>query len=249
MKNGKNLIKKITVLLVVLLFCMIPANVNAKESAKDLVGKRTVKNNGIYMVTGDGCRNEPEFGYDIAPISDSLSAGWNIKSMKVTLSDKKTLSVAPLGEPLSSVIWMTYKKPGRTRVTVTAVMKKGKKSTKTVTCKFTIVTQKFASPLASMKIGGKEYAKKITKCQSGVVHAGGKKKLKFTYKLKPGWKISSEGNCFWALYLDKSTKIKNGSTIDMTSKYAQEFGINIWGFVTNTKTGRTEEIGLRVLPR
>ena len=39
MKSGKNLIKKITVLLVVLLFCMIPANVNAKESAKDLVNK------------------------------------------------------------------------------------------------------------------------------------------------------------------------------------------------------------------
>ena len=165
--------------------------------------------------------------------------------MKVTLSDKKTLSVAPLGKPLYSVIWMTYKKPGRTRVTVTAVMKKGKKSTKTVTCKFTIVTQKFASPLASMKIGGKEYTKKITKCQSGVVHAGGKKKLKFTYKLKPGWKISSEGNCFWA----DGKKIKNGGFINMTSRDAQEFGIDIWGFVTNTKTGRTEEIRLQVLPR
>lgn len=246
MLNKKNFMKKLVMFIVALMICMIPAMVNAAEYVNDQFAH--VKNGNTYVVIDDekGDSETKFFAFD--ETSGYLdSQGWKVKKQKVTLSTKKFVKTELDAE--SGILYVTYKKPGTTKIQVKLVLSKGKK-TKTLTYNFKVKTQKFVTPMEYMKFDGKDYAKKIRLDEYLYIKSNGKKKVKFTYKLKKGWKL--EENRFTLNYMVagkwKTKKIKNGEVITIKKYAKQKGGPSISGCIVNTKTKQSVSLSLEINP-
>lgn len=244
----KKFMKKLMMLVVAVVVCMIPAMVNAASYINNSAVE--VKNNKTYILTGDGNGKDTERSFYMPQIDTYMGKGWKIKSQKVNLSNKNTVKARTTKD---SSISLTYKRTGTTKVTVKTVMSKNGKKDATIIYKFTLKTQKFVNPVVSLKVNGKEAASTLKKNTYGTIKANGKKKVKFTCKLRNGWKVmyKNEFNVEYETgeqYKYRYRTVKSGGTIDMTLYKARKSGVLVYTKVENTKTGQVEEVVLRVLP-
>lgn len=144
----------------------------------------------------------------------------NAKKCKVSSSKKSVATVENYG---SGYFCLKPKKEGKTTVTVTGVV-----NGKTVKCKGTVRVVKFQQPFKTLKIDGKSYLKKLNASYNYLEIKTKKSKVKFSYKLQPGWKIlESQVN---------DGKVKNGKTYSI----GEEEPLQIYILLKNKKSG--EEI-------
>lgn len=160
--------------------------------------------------------------------------GRTCKNMKASSSDKKIATVTYSSE--HKCFMLTPKKPGTVRLTFSAI-RKGKK----ITCKGVVKVVKFKNPVQKLAINGKNYAKNVKTAYS-VLHIKPKEtKVKFQYKLQPGWKVEStygeaaEPRDGLGFYLP----VKNNKT------YILKKGeMHIWMTLKNSKRGERVSICL-----
>lgn len=241
MKSRRNFIKKLVMFITALMVCMIPLMVNAAEYVKyDFI---KAKNKETYIIVGAENSDVGIKQFTLQEVAKYVgNKGWRLKSQKVTLSTKKYIKAE---QNTGAEQWVTikYKKPGTTKVNIKNVLTKGKK-TKTITYQFTVKTQKFVTPVQSLKIDGIDYAKQVKLDEYINAATGGKKQVKFTYKLKKGWKLDK--NRFFVSYRvngkTKTQSIKNGGIITVDKYAKQKGGPSVYGTVMNTKTKQEVEI-------
>ena len=109
------------------------------------------------------------------------------KILSVKSSNSKVASIGKRFYRPFTDIFITPKKPGTTKITIVA-----RTGGKQITCRGTVTVVKFEKPFTKLKIGGKDYLKKI-KCGAEYNFDVDTKKdsLKLEYELRPGWKIKS----------------------------------------------------------
>lgn len=161
--------------------------------------------------------------------------GRTCKNMKTSSSDKKIATVKYSSERQCFVL--TPKKPGTAQLTFSAT-KKGK----TVNCKGSVQVVRFKNPVKKLSINGKNYANKV-KTAHAVLHIQSKKeKVKFQYKLQPGWELESAyGEARKPHYgMGFYRSVKNNKTYDLQ----KEGELLIWMTLKNTKRGERADVCL-----
>lgn len=161
--------------------------------------------------------------------------GKTCKNIKATSSDKKIAAVKYSAK--SQCFVLTPKKPGTVRLTFSAT-KKGK----TIKCKGTVQIVKFKNPAKKLSINGKNYANKV-KTAHAVLHMKPKEeKVKFQYKLQPGWELESAyGEARKPSYgMGFYRSVKNNKTYNLQ----KEGELLIWMTLKNAKRGERADICL-----
>ena len=133
------------------------------------------------------------------------------KKVKISLSKKSVGKVKSYG---GGDFVFYPKKAGKTKITITAVVK-GKK----VKCKGTINVVKFKQPFKSLKVDGKDYSNNIKGSEGSAVEVkSNKSKAKVELNLKSGWKVSKVYKGEKKMKNRKSFTLKKGDGIGVYVK-------------------------------
>ncbi len=138
---------------------------------------------------------------------------WTIKMSSVKSSKSKVAVLKKEKAENIAHYYIKIKKPGKTTITFKAKAKGSKKYVKkTIKVK---APNKYVRPVASLKIGKKNYASKFTKYDS----FGSTKPLKgkVNIKAKKGWKVKSIR--YWNSDTNKEKKIKNKSKVNIDNGF------------------------------
>lgn len=144
---------------------------------------------------------------------------------KTTVADPSVVELKEQGR-----LYMIVKKPGSTTITLVATPR-GSEEEQTFNIKFNSV--KYANALKSIKIGKKEYVKKLNKVDSYLKKTG-KLSGKLVVKAKKGWKVTKIEKVWMYSSNYKMKTIKNGKKVTLDGKVPQSVLVTI----RNKKTGQ-----------
>ena len=144
---------------------------------------------------------------------------------KTTVADPSIVELKEQGR-----LYMIVKKPGATTITLVATPK-GSDKEQTFNIKFNSV--KYVNALKTIKIGKKNYVKKLNKVDSYLKKTS-KLSGKLVVKAKKGWKITKIEKCWMYSSSYKMEKIKNGKKVTLDGKVPQSVVVTI----QNKKTGQ-----------
>lgn len=202
MKKSKRIISLVlAMVMAVSTLMMKPVNVEAASKPQFVYKEQQVPFYG---------NKNPEENTIILDILDMPS---NSKIVKLSSSDTKVLKVKTEKMDNQPCVMATIKKVGKASVTATI-----KSGSKTYTLKTKIIAYKYECPVASIKYGKTECAKKYNNTSWAYIKYKKNAKYKVTFKPKKGWKYA------YGFFTDgktlKDTKIKQGTTITTKSKYS-----------------------------